>query len=394
MKYDFNKINNRKGTYCTQWDYIQDRFGSKDILPFSISDTDFIIPYEVTDKLKEIIEHQIFGYTRWNHDDFKNSIKGFFEKRFNTTFNKDWVIYSPSVMYSVSLLIRLLSEENDTVAVFNPMYDAFFNVIEKNNRKIGKIDLIEKEGYFYIDFNKLEDVLKESSVMLLCSPHNPTGKVYTEKELREIVSLCKKYNVKIISDEIHMDVVLGEKRHNPIIKFYEEYNEVYLVSSGSKTFNYPALICSYAIIPNEDIKEQFLDNTRRKDFLNSASIPGMYATMISYNECDDYIDELVKYINNNMDYVEKFIKENIEGIKFKKPDGTYLAWLDCRDLKYTSEELQHVLVNIGKVGIMSGEVYGSEKYLRLNCGCSIEKLKLGLEKLKYSIDYLDKTLNK
>ena len=191
-----------------------------------------------------------------------------------------------------------------------------------------------------------------------------------------------------------MDVVLGEKRHNPIIKFYEEYNEVYLVSSGSKTFNYPALICSYAIIPNEDIKEQFLDNTRRKDFLNSASIPGMYATMISYNECDDYIDELVKYINNNMDYVEKFIKENIEGIKFKKPDGTYLAWLDCRELKYTSEELQHALVNIGKVGIMSGEVYGSEKYLRLNCGCSIEKLKLGLEKLKYSIDYLDKTLNK
>lgn len=390
MRYNFDKINNRKGTYCTQWDYIQDRFGAKDILPFSISDTDFIIPYEVTDKLNEIIEHQIFGYTRWNHDDFKNSIKVFFEKRFNTTFNKDWVIYSPSVMYSVSLLIRLLSEENDTVAVFNPMYDAFFNVIGKNNRKIGKVDLIEKEGYFYIDFDKLENVLRESSIMLLCSPHNPTGKVYTEKELREIVSLCKKYSVKIISDEIHMDIILGDKKHNPIIKFYEEYNDVYLVSSGSKTFNYPALICSYAIIPNNDIKEKFLDNTRRKDFLNSASIPGMYATMVSYNECDDYVDELVNYINNNMNYVEEFIKENIEGIKFKKPDGTYLAWLDCRELKYTSEELQCALVNIGKVGIMSGEVYGSEKYLRMNCGCSIEKLQDGLERLKISIDYLNK----
>ncbi|WP_300280356.1 MalY/PatB family protein [Peptacetobacter sp.] len=388
MKYNFDKINNRKGTYCTQWDYIQDRFGVEDILPFSISDTDFIVPYEVTEKLKSVLEHQIFGYTRWNHDDFKNSIVNFFKKRFDTEVKKDWVIYSPSVMYSVSLLIKLLSKDNDIVATFNPMYDAFFNVIEGNNRKIGKVDLIEKDGKFYIDFNKLEEMLKKSKLLLLCSPHNPTGKVFTEKELVKIVKLCKKYSIKIISDEIHMDIILGEKKHNPIIKFLKEYNDLYLVSSGSKTFNYPALICSYAIIPNDNIKEEFLTTTRKKEFLNSASIPGMYATMISYNECDDYIEELVAYINKNMDYVEKYIKENIKDLKFKKPEGTYLAWIDCRKLKYSSEELQDVLVNIGKVGIMKGEVYGGEKYLRLNCGCSIEKLKLGLEKLKNSIEYL------
>lgn len=388
MKYNFDKINNRKGTYCTQWDYIQDRFGVEDILPFSISDTDFIVPYEVTEKLKSVLEHQIFGYTRWNHDDFKNSIVNFFKKRFDTEVKKDWVIYSPSVMYSVSLLIKLLSKDNDIVTTFNPMYDAFFNVIEGNNRKIGKVDLMEKDGKFHIDFNKLEEMLKKSKILLLCSPHNPTGKVFTEKELVKIVKLCKKYSIKIISDEIHMDIILGEKKHNPIIKFLKEYNNLYLVSSGSKTFNYPALICSYAIIPNKDIKEEFLNTTRKKEFLNSASIPGMYATMISYNECDDYIEELVAYINKNMDYVEKYIKENIKDLKFKKPEGTYLAWIDCRKLKYSSEELQDALINIGKVGIMKGEVYGGEKYLRLNCGCSIEKLKLGLEKLKDSIEYL------
>ncbi|MDV4150361.1 PatB family C-S lyase [Clostridium sp. AL.422] len=388
MKHNFDQVHNRLNTYCTQWDYIQDRFNKSNILPFSISDTDFTVPEIVYDKLKTVLDKQIYGYSRWNHHDFKGAVSNYYKRRFNTEVDEEWVIYSPSVMYSVSLLLRLLSNEGDKIASFNPMYDAFFNVIEQNNRELVRVPLHEKDGSFYIDYEEFEDKIKTSKVLLLCSPHNPTGIVWKNSELEKILELCKKYNVKIISDEIHSDIVMHGNKHIPMLNYYEKYNEIYLVSSGSKTFNYPGLICSYAIIPNEEINSLFINQTRSKDFLNSVSIMGMYATMISYNECDYYIEELVEYVGKNMDYLEHFIKENFTDIKFKKPDGTYLAWIDCRSLPFTSDEIQDALVNIGGVGIMKGEIYGSEKYLRLNCGCPLSKLQEGMKRLKKSIEYL------
>lgn len=388
MKHDFDKVYNRLNTYCTQWDYIQDRFNKEDLIPFSISDTDFRIPEVVYDKLKGALEHQIYGYSRWNHEDFKGSIKEYYKRRFNCEFDRNYVIYSPSVMYSVSLLIRLLCEENEKVGTFNPMYDAFINVIRENKRELVKIELHEDKGRFKIDFNEFEEKIRECKILLLCSPHNPTGRVWAKDELDKIVEICKKYKVKIISDEIHSDVVLFKNKHIPMLQYIEIYEDIYLVSSGSKTFNYPALICSYAILPKDEIKEKFIHQTRTKDFLNSVSILGMYATMVSYNECDYYIEELVDYVENNMNYLESFIKENFENIKFTKPEATYLAWIDCTRLPYTAEEIQDALINIGGVGIMKGEVYGSEKYLRINCGCPLSKLKDGMERVKKSIEWL------
>lgn len=391
MRHNFDEVYNRRGTYCTQWDYIQDRFGKKDLIPFSISDTDFRVPEPVYKKLQDVLQHQIYGYSRWNHDDFKGSIESYYKRRFKVNIDKNWVIYSPSVMYSVSLLLRLLCDKKGKVAAFNPMYDAFFNVVRDNNFDLEEIQLYENEGRYTIDFSEFENKISECDVLLLCSPHNPTGRVWTREELNLIVEMCKKHNVKIISDEIHSDVVMPGNNHIPMLDYYSEYEEIYLVTSGSKTFNYPGLIGSYAIVPNERIYEDFLLQTRRKDFLNSVSILGMHATMISYNECDYYIDQLVEYVDTNLSYVEQFIKENFRQIKFTKPESTYLAWIDCRELPFTCEEIQDALINVGGVGIMRGEVYGGEKYLRLNCGCPLEKLKEGLNRMKKSIDYLYKS---
>lgn len=389
MRHNFDEIHKRLNTYCTQWDYIEDRFNKKDLIPFSISDTDFTVPEPVYKKLNEVLEHQIYGYSRWNHEDFKGAIANYYKRRFECNIDKEWVICSPSVMYSVSLLIRLLSKKNEKVATFNPMYDAFINVIEENSRKLIKIELHEKSGEFEIDFNEFEKLIQDCKVFLLCSPHNPTGKVWSVEELLKIKEICKKYNVKIISDEIHSDIIMPGYKHSPILKYEESYEDIYLVSSGSKTFNYPALICSYAILPNLKIRDAFINQTKKKDFLNSPSILGIHATMVSYNECDYYIEQMVSYIDNNFNYLENFIKENFENIKFKKPNSTYLAWLDCRELPFTAEQIQDALVNIGGVGIMKGEVYGSEKYLRINCGCSLSKLKDGMERFKKSIEYLE-----
>lgn len=390
MKVNFDEINDRKGTYCTQWDYIEDRFGRSGLLPFSISDTDFKIPIPITQQLEKVLNHQIFGYTRWNHDDFKGSIQGFLQRRFSCYIEKDWVIYSPSVIYSVSVLLRLLSQDNDSILCFNPMYDAFFNVIEKNNRNLVSCNLLSKDKIFEIDFIDFKNKIKDCQILLLCSPHNPTGKVWSEEELSQIIELCKKHQVKIISDEIHMDIILTNKKHQPILKYLSQYNQLYLVSSSSKTMNTPGLGGSYAIIPNTEIRNQFLTQTKEKDFVNSANIMGMHACMVGYTECDDYIDQLVEYIKGNMKYVETFLQDNIPDFSFQSPESTYLAWIDVRNSPFTMNEIQKAFIEIGKVAIMDGKVYGEngKGFLRMNCGCPRSKLEEGLKRMKKAMDAL------
>ena len=388
MKYDFNEVHNRLGTYCTQWDYIEDRFNKKDLIPFSISDTDFIIPKPITDKIQEVSKHQIYGYTRWNHHDFKSSITEYHMRRFSTKLEEDWILYSPTVMYSVSLLIRLLSNEGDKVLTFEPMYDSFYTVIEDNGRELIANKLVPINGTFEIDFTKFEEQVKDCKLLLLCSPHNPTGRIWTKEEMDYIVTICKKYNVKIISDEIHMDIQLRDRKHIPLMSYINEYDELYTASSSSKTFNTPGLIGSYVIIPSSEVRDRFLHQTRRKDFLNSVSIFGMYATMVGYRECDDYIEQLNEHIKENMKIVEDFISEELKDFRFVMPDGTYLAWIDARNVPYSAEEIQDALVNVGGIGIMKGEIYGGEKYLRMNIGCPQSKLKEGLKRFKIAMDYL------
>lgn len=390
MKYDFDEVHNRLGTYCTQWDYIEDRFSKKDLIPFSISDTDFIIPKPITEKIIETTKHQIYGYTRWNHHDFKSSITTYYQRRFDTNINEDWILYSPTVMYSVSLLIRLLSKPGEKVLTFNPMYDSFFTVIEDNDRKLVSHFLTNIDGEFKIDFNLFEEQIKDCKILLLCAPHNPTGRIWTDEELKQIIDLCQKYQVKIISDEIHMDIQVGQRKHTPILKYYNNYKEIYTASSSSKTLNTPGLIGSYVIIPNNEVRDAFLNQTRRKDFLNSASILGMYATMIGYTKCDDYIEQLNEYIRGNMELVDNFIKNELPDFRFNQPDATYLAWIDIRKVPFSSDEIQDAFVNVGGVAIMKGETYGEggTKYLRMNLGCPRSKIQEGLKRMKKAMDTL------
>ncbi|MGN1275695.1 MAG: MalY/PatB family protein [Floccifex sp.] len=388
MKYNFDVVHNRLGTYCTQWDFIQDRFGRKDVLPFSISDTDFKAPDEVISRLETLIRSGIYGYTRWNHMDFKGSISSFFQRRHDTYIDPEWILYSPSVLYSISLLIRLLTNPKDKVVTFSPMYDSFFTVIDDNDRVRVDCPLIESNGQFEIDFDTLENQLKEASMFLLCSPHNPTGRIWTKKEMDAMVSLCKKYNVKIVSDEIHMDIQIKDVKHIPLLKYINEHDQLYLLSSASKTFNIPGLIGSYCIFPDKDIREKFLYHTRKVDFLNSVSYPGMIATMAAYTECDDYIDELNEYIKGNLYFVKDYLEKNHPDIHFTISQATYLAWIDIRDVPFTTEQIQDALVNVGKVAIMTGETYGMNKFLRLNCGCPRSKLEEGLSRLTKGLKFL------
>lgn len=236
MRYDFDRVIDRMGTYSTQWDYAADRFGRPDVLPFSISDTDFAVPDEVMGALRARMEHPIFGYTRWNHADYKAGVAGWFERDGVSHVDMDWVVYSPSVIYSAASIIRLVSEPGDAVVTLSPMYDAFYGLIEGNGRALLSVSQASAMDGYGLDWDALDAALarQDSKVMLLTNPHNPTGKVFSGDELGRIVELCGRHGVFLISDDIHRDIILGEVPYTPVTDVTTE--GVALLCSASKTF--------------------------------------------------------------------------------------------------------------------------------------------------------------
>ncbi|MDY2548271.1 MAG: MalY/PatB family protein [Enterococcus casseliflavus] len=378
---------NRKGTQCTQWDYVEDRFGEKNLLPFTISDTDFKVPAAVEAALIKRMQHPVFGYTRWNHNEFKQAVCKWYSERFNSMIKSDWLVYSPSVMYSVKQLVTLLSEPGDGIIIQTPAYDAFYKMIKENKRKIVPNALIYDAKSYRIDFEELTRLMAqpENKVLLLCSPHNPTGRVWQKDELQRIIELAKTHDVFIISDEIHMDIVRKGQRHQPIIDLLQE--NVALVTSGSKTFNFPGLIYSYGIIPDPKLRERFLTQLKEADGLSSTSIFGMTATIAAYDNESKWVDQLNDYLDGNIAYVIAYLQEHHPELVVTKSEATYLMWIDCTALGLTMAELQQRMIRKGKVAIMSGEIYGKEgrNFLRLNIGCSREKLIDGLKRFTLSL---------
>lgn len=382
----------RRGTYCTQWDFTADRFGKQCVLPFSISDMDFQSPPEILQAVQNHASHGIFGYTRWNHEDYKNAIINWYERRFAAQMVSEWIVYSPSVIYTISKLIEILSDENDNVIIQSPGYDAFFKLMNNINRKLLINQLDYDNGAYTMNMDDLEYQLAQpkTKIFLLCNPHNPTGRVWTEKELKQIINLCDKYGVKIISDDIHMDIVYSNNEYTPVTKLALNLENVFICTSGSKTFNTPSLGGSYAFIPDSNIREQFLTIMKQRDGVSNASIFGILSVIKGYNNAEYWVNELVNYLHHNLETVDLFLKNNLPNLKFHIPESTYLAWIDCTNLNISDQKLQKSLINIGNVGIMSGSVYGAkEGFLRMNVGCPREKLLMGLERLKTSIISLD-----
>lgn len=383
----FDEPINRKGTHCTQWDYVEDRFGEKNLLPFTISDTDFKVPAAVEAALIKRMQHPVFGYTRWNHNEFKQAVCKWYSERFKSRIDSDWLVYSPSVMYSIKLLVTLLSNPGDGIIIQTPAYDAFYKMIRENRREVVSNALIYDAGSYCMDFEDLTQLMAqpENKVLLLCSPHNPTGRVWQKDELQRMIELAKTHDVFIISDEIHMDIVRKGQRHQPIIDLLQK--KVALVTSGSKTFNFPGLIYSYGIIPDSKLRDRFLTQLKEADGLSSTSIFGMTATIAAYDNESKWVDQLNDYLDDNIAYVIAYLQEYHPELVVTKSEATYLMWIDCTALDLTMVELQQRMIRKGKVAIMSGEIYGNEgrNFLRLNVGCSREKLIDGLNRFTLSL---------
>ncbi|HFT1736705.1 MalY/PatB family protein [Vibrio vulnificus] len=385
---DFDTPIDRTGTYCTQWDYVQDRFGKSGLLPFTISDMDFAAPDVVLKALKQRLEHPVLGYSRWNHDDFKSAISHWYQTRFDCSIDQEQLVYGPSVIYIISKLIESWTTPGQGVVFHTPAYDAFDNMIEGQARQCVRTPLIKQRNRFEIDWQDLESKLADANnrVLLLCSPHNPTGRVWSQQELQRIADLCDKHDVKVISDEIHMDVSF--QCHTPYVGFGQQPWAV--VTSASKSFNIPALNGAYALISEQSTREQYLHKLKAVDGLSSPSILGVLATMAAYREGEVWLDALKDYVRANHQFVRDSLEQAFPEVHYVIPEATYLAWIDLSPLNLDMVKLNRELIDHFNVAIMSGDVYGEvgKGYLRLNLGCPRSKVELGVKALIGAIKLL------
>ncbi|WP_329600533.1 MalY/PatB family protein [Citrobacter koseri] len=381
--FDFSKVVDRHGTWCTQWDYVADRFGAPDLLPFTISDMDFATAPCILEAINQRLAHGVLGYSRWKNDEFLGAIAHWFATRHHTTIDPQSIVYGPSVIYMVSELIRQWSSVGEGVVIHTPAYDAFYNAIEGNQRTVMPVALQKNADGWHCDMAALEAVLArpESKILLLCSPQNPTGKVWTRDELETMAELCHRHGVRVISDEIHMDMVWGAQPHIPWSNVAR--GSWALLTSGSKSFNIPALTGAYGLIGDEESRNRYLSVLKGRDGLSSPAVLALSAHIAAYQQGAPWLDALREYLADNLNYIAHALNTAFPTLNWQVPQSTYLAWIDLRALNIDDHALQDALIHQQKVAIMPGYTYGEEGrgFVRLNAGCPRSKLEKGVNGL-------------
>ncbi|MFD5136975.1 MalY/PatB family protein [Streptomyces sp. NPDC058378] len=372
--YGFDTVVDRRGTWCTQWDYVEDRFGVPDLLPFTISDMDFETAPEVVAALRGRLDHGVLGYSRWRQDDFLSAIVHWYATRHATAVDPGSVVYAPSVVYQLSQLLRLWSGPGDGVVAHTPMYDAFPKAVAAHGRRLLECPLD--------DWAELERLLAlpDTAVLLLCSPHNPTGRVWSGDELDRMARLCALHGVAVISDEIHADLAHPPYVHRPWVRHAGEGRWA-MITSASKSFNIPALTGSYGIIGDPASREAYLRQLKEADGLSSPAVLSLVGHIAAYRDGAPWLDALRTYLAGNLAMVAGRLREEFPELGWEPPQAGYLAWIDLRPLGVDDDALQRELVEVEKVAIMPGAAYGSPGRVRLNVGCPRSKAVTGIEAL-------------
>nr|WP_308189565.1 MalY/PatB family protein [Streptomyces sp. CB02980] len=375
--YDFDREIDRRGTWSVQWDGIADRFGVPDLLPFTISDMDFASPPEVLAALRDRVDHGVFGYTDWRLGEFREAIRHWYATRYEAEVDPDSLVYAPSVLSQLSQLLRMWTEPGDGVVVHTPTYDGFRKAVTGLGRELRGVPVGDTEAL------EQELARPDSKVLLLCSPHNPTGRVWTEDELREFAALAERHGAAVVSDEIHADLTTEGHRHIPWTRIAERGRgrRWALVTSATKAFNFPALSGSYGIIGDPDERAAFVRRMETGEGLASPAVLSLTAHIAAYRHGAAWLDELRAYVAGTMTIVRERLAEGLPGVVWEPPQAGYLAWIDLRPLGIEETRLQEELVTVEKVAIMPGGVYGTPGFVRLNVGCTRRKAERGVDAL-------------
>lgn len=382
---NFDEIIARKGTDCLKYDFASRRGMPEDVLPFWVADMDFKTSSYVEDALIERVKHGIFGYSEVGEPYFK-AIANWMKKHHNWEIKREWLVKTPGVVYALAMAIKAFTNEGDSVLIQQPVYYPFSEVIEDNKRKIVSNDLVlGEDNKYYIDFVDFEEKIIQNKVklFLLCSPHNPVGRVWTKEELIKIGDICLKHGVLVVSDEIHNDFDY-EKRHIVFSSLKKEFEENSIVcTSPSKTFNLASMLISNIFIPDRKKRHLFRKQIDASG-MSQLSVLGLVATQTAYEKGEEWYDAMISYVKENISFAKEYIKKNMPNVKMIDIEGTYLLWLDFRETGIDVDELDRRIIYDAKLWLDSGKIFGKngEGFQRINVACPRCLLEEALKRLK------------
>ena len=365
---NFNKAPDRKVTNSEKYAYRQKLFGSDEVLPMWVADMDIETPFFIIDAIQNRVKHTVLGYEEATDSMFEAQMQ-WISKHYGCELKREWMFMSPSVVASINVAIRAFSKVGDKIIVQSPVYPKFYSSVTNNDRVLLENPLKEKDGLYTMDLEALEKSIDEdTSMMILCSPHNPVGRVWTEVELQKLGEICIKNDIIVVADEVHSDLIYKGFKHTPFASISKELEERTITCYGpGKTFNMAGLATSTICIPSDALRQKF-EKAYGATYFGDGTIFGQIAFETAYSKGEVWLEELIEHLQGNIDYLDICLTEYMPCITMKKPEGTYLAWLDCRALGLPQSSLEDFFYKEAKLGLSSGIGFGNagEGFMRIN----------------------------
>lgn len=386
--YDFDRVTDRRGTGSLKYDFALERGKPADVLPLWVADMDFPAPEPVLRKLRDLTAHGIFGYSEVKTD-YYEAVAGWFTRRFGWTPEEQWLVKTPGVVFALAMAVKALTEPGDAVLIQTPVYYPFYEVIRDNGRRIVENQLIYEAGRYRMDLDGMERQIREHRVklLLLCSPHNPVGRVWTREELRQLSDICLRYGVYVVSDEIHCDFAFPGHPHTMLIQAAPELAEQTMICTApSKTFNLAGLQVSNIWIPGAQIRKRFRHEIDACGYSQLNAV-GLAACQAAYLEGEEWFEQCSRYLRENLDFFRRFLKERLPMLRLVEPEGMYFAWVDCSGLGLSGAQLEDLVVNKARLWLDSGHIFGrsGEQFERFVLACPRVTLETALKQLEAAI---------
>ena len=385
MQYDFDTPIDRTHTWSIKHDFKKENGKADDILPLWVADMDFRSPDSVVEALKKAVDHGIFGYSRADESYF-DAVAAWYQKRHHLTLQPEWMTCTPGIVFALSIAVRAFTQEGDAVLIQPPVYHPFSRAILRNKRTLVENPLVLKDGHYEMDLEDLEQKVLDEHVklMILCNPHNPVGRVWTREELTALADICLRHHVYVISDEIHGDFVWQGHEQTPYASISEEAClHSMMCTAPSKTFNLAGMATSNLFIPDPDMRRKFRSELLDVGQENMNRL-GLFACRAAYEGGGEWLDQLIGYLAGNLALVRDFCKNRVPQIQLVEPEGTYLAWLDCRELGMTDDELMAFFSDEAKVWLDPGTHSGEQGsgFMRFNLGSSRSVIAQALDQIE------------
>jgi cystathionine beta-lyase len=398
LKYDFDQVCNRKNTDCLKWDMMKPIFGSDDLIPLWVADMDLPVAKPITDALKERVEHPFYGYSQAGKG-VLNSVVERMKRKFNWDIRPEWIVFTPGVVPALHVAVRSLTHPGDEVILQEPTYHPFFPVVMNSGCKIINNGLKLDNNRYEMDYNGLEEKFHSRSrsfqesgrikTIIFCNPHNPVGRLWKRDEIIKMGEIIIDNGAVVISDEIHCEILFKGQKHTPFASISKKFEQNSIVCmSPSKTFNLAGLEVSTIIIPNKKLRDNFINT--RSGIVPNPNLFGYTALEAAYNQGDEWLEQVLDYLQGNLDYLKEYMENEIPKIKVIDPEGTYLIWLDCRDLDMDNKNLSNFMKKNAKVGLEDGFIFGESGsgFMRMNIACPRSILNEALNRIENAVNRL------